>query len=441
MNIKKIFPLLLATTLVAGSFAGCSNKASGSKESSTNKAANEVTVFTYKVRDENSQFGTLFKNFTEKTGIKVKLQTIQGDMSDYEKKIDISLMSGDTTDVFFTTNQISQAKYALNGSILPLDDVAEQNKYDLVKNYGKYLYKVNGKNYGIPSSPTYWSVFYNKKIFDDAGVPYPTGYWTWDQYISTAKKLTNPAKKIYGSFMNDFDANFYMIATQKGISGYKKDGTSNFDDPAFADSLKFYGDLGSNLKVQPSYLEYESKKLPAESFVNGNYGMCFTGTWLFANLTDTTKYPRDWKWGITQVPVPDANSKNNVGAVGYTVINKNSKNKEAAFKLATYIGENQYKITNELPALQDFSKDNYLKLFSDIASKSGNSVTSKELYDALINNGLGFKAEKITGSIPSQYKAIIKKEVPLYLSGQKPAKDITAEIKKQADVEIKSAQK
>ncbi|MBU3110075.1 extracellular solute-binding protein [Clostridium lacusfryxellense] len=146
-----------------------------------------------------------------------------------------------------------------------------------------------------------------------------------------------------------------------------------------------------------------NQKIAAESFVSGSYGMCFTGTWLLADLTDTAKYPRDWKWGITQVPVPDANSKNNVGALSYTVVSKNAKNKEAAFKLATYIGENQYKVANELPALQTFSKDNYLKLFSDIASKSGNSVTSKELYDALINNGLGFRAEKITGSIPAQY--------------------------------------
>ncbi|MBU3110074.1 extracellular solute-binding protein [Clostridium lacusfryxellense] len=173
-------------------------------------------------------------------------------------------MSGDTTDVFFTTNQISQSKYVLNGSKLALDDIAKQSNYNLDEKYGRYLHKGDGKTYGIPSSPTYWLVFYNKKIFDDAGVAYPSGYWTWDQYVETAKKLTNPSKKIYGSFMNNFDANFYMIANQKRVDGYKKDGTSNFDDTAFADSLKFYGDLENTLKVQPSYLEYESKDCSRE---------------------------------------------------------------------------------------------------------------------------------------------------------------------------------
>jgi multiple sugar transport system substrate-binding protein len=360
-------------------------------------------------------------------------------MTDYEKKIDISLMSGDTTDVFYNTNQISHAKYVLNGSLLALDDIAKQNKYDLDTTYGKYLYKSDGKTYGVPSSPTYWAVFYNKKIFDDAGVSYPKGNWTWDQYVETAKKLTNPSKKIYGSFMNDFDSNFYMTAIQKGLDGYNKDGTSNFTDPAFIASMKFYGSLGNTLKVQPSYLEYESKKMPAESFVNGSYAMCFTGTWLLGNLTDTVKFPRDWKWGITQVPVPDANSKNNVGTVSYTVVNKNAKNKTAAFKFATYIGENQYKVTSELPALQKFGKDDYLKLFSDTATKSGGSVTAEDLYSALVDNGLGYKPEKITGSIPAQYKAIIKKDVALYFGGQKSAEDVAAQIKKEADAEIQTA--
>lgn len=432
----------MIAALTAGIFAGCGNKATNVTEKDTaseNKAEKEITIFSYNTRDENSLFGTLYKNFTKDTGIKVNLQTIQGDMTDYEKKIDIALMSGDTTDVFYNTNQITQAKYILNGSLLALDDLAKQEKYDLETKYGKYLYKVDGKTYGIPSSPTYWAVFYNKKIFDDAGVPYPKGYWTWDQYVETAKKLTNPSKKIYGSFMNDFDAYSYMIANQKGVEGYKKDGTSNFDDPAFIESMKFYGELGNTLKVQPSYLEYQSKKIPAESFVNGSYAMCFTGTWLLGNLNDTAKYPRDWKWGVTQVPVPDANSKNNVGAVGYTVVNKNAKNKEAAFKFATYIGENQYKVTNELPALQSFGKDDYLKLFGDIANKSGGSVTSDDLYSALIDNGLGFRPEKITGSIPAQYKAIIKKDSALYYSGQKSAEEVASMIKKEADVEIQSA--
>jgi multiple sugar transport system substrate-binding protein len=396
----------------------------------------EVNVLAYNQRTRDSLFGPLYNDFTKATGIKVNVLPVTGDGADYMRKVDIALMSGDTFDVFFVGNQIDHTKYVLNKSLLELSDFAKNYQYDLNTKYGKYLLKFSGQVYGIPGSPSYWAVFYNKKIFDDAKVPYPKGYWTWDQYVETAKKLTNPEKKIYGSFMNTFDANNYILANQKGVNGYKPDGTSNFDDPAFIDSIKFYGSLGNTLKVQPSFAEQSSKKLPAESFVSGNYAMQFCGSWLLSQLSDRVKYPRDWDYGITQVPVPDASSKNNVGAIGFVQINKNAKNKDNAFRLATFIGENQYKYTNEIPALADFDKDDFLKLFEQGAKDSGGSVTAEDLYNALINNGLGFRPEKITGSIPAQYKAIIVKEVQLYYLGQKSAEDVCKSIKEQADAEI-----
>jgi len=397
-------------------------------------APEEVTVLAYNQRDESSLVGALYKDFTKDTGIKVTVLPIPGSTADY--KIDISIASGDTTDILFATNPIDYVKNILNGNVMAIDDLAKSAKLDLDATYGKYINRYKGKVYGVPQSPTYWAVFYNKKIFDDAGIAYPKGYWTWDQYVATAKKLTNPAKRIYGSFMCNFDAYSYMIANQKGVDGYKPDGTSNFDDPAFVESVQFMADLGNKYKVQPSYLEADSKKLPAESFVTGNYAMCFSGTWLFSQLSDTTKYPRDWKWGITQVPVPDAKSKINVGAVSYVMINKNAKNPSAALKLADYIGKNIYKYTNEPPALTKFNKGDYNKLFKDIAVASNGSVTAANIYDAIIDNGLGYRPEKITGSVAAQYKAIILKEVAVTYIGQRSALDTCKEIKKQVDEAI-----
>jgi multiple sugar transport system substrate-binding protein len=401
-------------------------------------APEEVTVLAYNQRDEASLAGQLYKDFTKDTGIKVTVLPIPGSTADYQKKVDISFASGDTTDIFFATNPIDYVKNVINGNALALDDLAKSAKLDLDASYGKYVNRYKGKVYGIPQSPTYWAVFYNKKIFDDAGVPYPKGYWTWDQFLATAKKLTNPSKKIYGVFTPGFDAYSYLLANQKGVDGYKADGSSNFDDPAFIDSVQFLADLGLKHKVMPSYLEADSKKLPAESFVQGNYAMCYTGSWLFSQLSDTAKYPRDWKWGITQIPVPDAKSKNNVGAISYVMINKNAKNAAAALKLADYFGKNIYKYTNEPPAVADFSKDDYNKLFKDIAAASGGSVTASDIYDAVIGNGLGFRPEKITGSVAAQYKAIILKEVAVTYIGQRSAADTCKEIKKQVDEVIKA---
>ena len=100
------------------------------------------------------------------------------------------------------------------------------------------------------------------RIFDNTGVPYPKAPWTWDNYVDTAKKLTDRDKGIWGSyFVLDWEYYYYMIAGQRNVSGYKTPGLSNYDDPSFRESLKFIHDLGEVDKVQPTFKEYKAKKL------------------------------------------------------------------------------------------------------------------------------------------------------------------------------------
>ena len=55
-----------------------------------------------------------------------------------------------------------------------------------------------GKVIGFPALIDNLSVIYNKKLFAAAGVPVPSPNWTWDQFRAIAKRMTNPAKHIYG---------------------------------------------------------------------------------------------------------------------------------------------------------------------------------------------------------------------------------------------------
>jgi multiple sugar transport system substrate-binding protein len=65
------------------------------------------------------------------------------------------------------------------------------------------VYDVQGKIYGVPTwCLTYW-MFYNKNMFDEAGIPYPTPEMTWTEYTEVAKKLT----KREGDRVTQFGAN------------------------------------------------------------------------------------------------------------------------------------------------------------------------------------------------------------------------------------------
>ena len=58
--------------------------------------------------------------------------------------------------------------------------------------------QVGGKVIGMPALVDNLALVYNKKLFDQAGIPYPTANWTWDDFRAAAKKLTDPAAKQFG---------------------------------------------------------------------------------------------------------------------------------------------------------------------------------------------------------------------------------------------------
>jgi len=118
-----------------------------------------------------------------------------------------------------------------------------------------------------------YCLYYNKTMFDKAGVAYPQAPWTWDDFEKTAKMLTNAQQDQYGALMRLETPHIIIKALQEQVPLYKADGTSNFDDPAFAESLKWFKELGSAKKYQ-----LDVKQLLAEK-ASGTIGRQWT-TWL-----------------------------------------------------------------------------------------------------------------------------------------------------------------
>jgi len=379
----------------------------------------------------------LIEDFEKETGIKVEFNIIPGDGVEVYKKIDISVSTGDTTDIIYLSNPLLLDKYSQGGWLLELNDLIAEDNYDAEAIYGSYLTKYDGKLYTLPNYAGKWAVYYNKKIFDDAGVPYPRGNWTWDEYIETAKKLTDRSNGIYGSYMLDYDAYMYFMARQKDVSGYKSDGSSNYDDPAYAEALQLFSDLGSVHKVQPSWMEFRTKKLSWDGFMSGNYGMHLIGSWYTDMFADKGSYPRDWKFGITQIPVPsDGTGNNNLISPAGIGVNKNSKHPKEAFQFVKYWAENYYKYLGTLPARSDLNDEDLTALFKGVVEKLDGEITVEDLQSVLFDPNMGIVDEKIVGPGANEYSNIILQESELFLVGQNSLEDAIKEIKKRADQAI-----
>ncbi|WP_345150368.1 extracellular solute-binding protein [Nonomuraea rubra] len=87
----------------------------------------------------------------------------------------------------------------------------------------------NGQVIGFPAIVDNLALLYNKTLFDAKQVPYPTDEWTWDDFRAAAKKLTDPAEKIYGtaysvSASEDTTWHFWPLLWQRGGSILSQDG-------------------------------------------------------------------------------------------------------------------------------------------------------------------------------------------------------------------------
>lgn len=243
-NIKRVVSLSLCAAMAVGSLAGCSSKKAEPADAATTAAAAETTTKaegetaaegaeaasdkpfdgvtlkyattqTASTGEENQKLIELVK---EKTGINIEFYVIPSAKSGEVDKTLVSLMAGDEIDLIYNTKPGLKAFY--NAGVLePMNALAEKAGYDIAGTFGDYVPEFGGDVYGLPAFSDIWITLYNKQIFDDAGVDYPTADgWTWEKYIETAKKLTDSSKGIYGSLMLDYDCYNYMYALQKAGS-------------------------------------------------------------------------------------------------------------------------------------------------------------------------------------------------------------------------------
>jgi len=417
----------LALLLSVAAFAG------GAQE----QTAEEEPIVTFFANSKYySDNTTITRNeaFEAQTGIKVEMQLVPGEDIEFYDKTDIAIMGGDTTDCIRLTNPINIARYVDAGFLMQLDGILAEIGYDAEAVYGKFLKRYDGRLLYLPYEQSIHSVYFNEAIFDSAGVAYPKSPWTWEDYVATAKKLVDKPNGVYGSYFVNWPYYYYMLARQRDISAYTEDGYSNYDHPAFKESLKFMNDLGSVHKVQPTYLEYQAKKMQWDTWAaTGKYGMICIGSWFTGLLTDPVTYPRDWDWGIVETPAAGPNGKNNLMAGGVWSILKNAKHPKNAARYIAWVSENSYKYAGGIPARVNLTPQEVQDLLGGIAEKSSGSVTVQELNAALLANTLGVVDEKISGPRVREYSDIIEQEGQLYLSGEQSLEDTIRVIKERAD--------
>lgn len=194
----------------------------------------------------------------------------------------------------------------------------------------------DGNLYAIPREISGIVVFYNKDLFDKAGVEYPSENWTWDDYREIAKKLTiKDAKgKItqYGSAPLTTYTSFNSILWSYGAEFLNTDRTAcALDTPEAREAIQYIADSINIDKITPTPAEgAEFENL----FLSGKVAMFFSGRWSTQQLWDAEIAP---KWDIQEVPY-GPKGKFTRASAGSHAIAAASKYPDQAWELVKYLG-------------------------------------------------------------------------------------------------------
>lgn len=282
--MKKIISFILILSLsVTMIFA---NGTSEKKAVKTTKDAGSISIMIWDTKQE-AGIKEVLARFTEKSGIQTDIQIV--DWQNYWTLLEASARTNSLPDVFWMHANSAQ-KYMENGLLLDLTDRISLSDKININNYYKditQLYSLNGKNYAIPKDIDTIALWYNKTLFDEAGLAYPTDNWTWNDLLENAIKLTKDDGSVYG-YKNKNDEGqsgyFNMINDAGGyvISDDKK--SSGMDNPKTIAGMQVMQQI-LDAHVMPSQeIMSEYGTSSTVLFGSGKVAMNTYGSWVIAAL-------------------------------------------------------------------------------------------------------------------------------------------------------------
>jgi multiple sugar transport system substrate-binding protein len=109
------------------------------------------------------------------------------------EKVIVQCIAGVGPELFDCYDGFQLSGYAKSGIAWDITDKLKAAGIDYEKDVWPAAFPnfvLDGRAYGFPTNVCANGIWYNKDMFDAAGIPYPTGPWTWEQFIEVAQKLT-----------------------------------------------------------------------------------------------------------------------------------------------------------------------------------------------------------------------------------------------------------
>lgn len=212
------------------------------------------------------------------------------------------------------------------------------------------LYDVFSFNGGQYAFPEQWSgnyLYYNKRLFAEAGAPAPPGTWaqpwTFGEFLDAASALTRrdgSGRATQWGFVDTFlpYASAGLFAMNNGVpwsTPLKNPSHFNFGDDAFIEAVQFYADLATKHQVAPTASETQSMSTP-NLFAAGKAAIALGGHWRYQTFLRADGLEFDVAPLPTGPALPKGHAAcSNIGATGLA-ISASSQRKDQAWEFVKF---------------------------------------------------------------------------------------------------------
>lgn len=325
----------------------------------------------------------------EKLHPNIKINLVVVTWEEFDTKMQAMIAAGTPPDIWSHWGPSGFQDYVKRGLVADLTPYIEKNKFDISDFEPSVLdiYKVDGKVMGLPMLTTGSFLFYNKDMFDKAGLPYPpTNWddtsWTYDKFLETCKALTNdtgdPATSTWGCELSFWPNDAY--AWMWGQDLYPDEAyQTGFADKTFMntqpviDAFQAKQDLVWKYKYQPDPAATEALQGLGDLLEAQKVAMRGTGGWGW------WRYPavKDFRWGAAAVPYGAPGRKVPVFTDPWMMSSKSNHPEEAFTFLSFLASAEQQRIFMELtgaPPARKSLADSWYQQFPDMTPEEVKEV-------------------------------------------------------------------
>lgn len=348
---------LLIIAMLASACSGTTNKSdngqssdisqNGQTEAENQKIALKMMGWEASPLETQSVKNGLASFMKSNPNITVEYTTVPG--TNYLSKLMTMLAGNAAPDVFFCATDYYRT-LAKRGQLLDITERFIDSEYkeeDFLPGAMK-LMKVDGKLYGVISCIVGPELFYNKEIFDKAGLPYPPSdpakAWTWDEFREVAKKLTvKDGDKVtqYGAY--GFEAQYVTTALIMGNEGKIFNDTYDkmlINNPEAKQVFEAVLNLRKADNAAPDAITLEKVGMqPHQMLETGKVAMLADGSWSLQELAQM-----NFEVGVGVLP-KFKESVTHVQAHMHSAW-ANTKYPNEAWKLIAYLSSDEYQTQN-----------------------------------------------------------------------------------------------